>query len=61
MDSTDIWEKGLWVNDYIDLETLNDVFDSEAWEIDSKTEEESSEDGEWRMIRKKKFHLRESV
>jgi hypothetical protein len=34
------------VNNYIDLETYNDIIDSEAWEIDSKTEEENSEDEE---------------
>ncbi len=43
---TDIWEKRIWVNNYTDLETYNNVFDSEAWEIDSKTEEDNSEVGE---------------
>ncbi len=43
---TDIWEKRSQVNNYIDLETYNDIIDSEAWEIDSKTEEENSEDEE---------------
>jgi hypothetical protein len=28
--STDIWEKRFWVNNYIDLETYNNVFDSNA-------------------------------
>jgi hypothetical protein len=34
------------VNNYIHLETYNDVFNSKAWEIDSKTAEENSEDEE---------------
>jgi hypothetical protein len=36
VDSTNIWEKRSWVNNYIDLETYNDVFDSNAWETESK-------------------------
>ncbi len=43
---TDIWEKRFQVNNYIHLETYNDVFNSKAWEIDSKTAEENSEDEE---------------
>ncbi len=50
---TDIWEKRFWINNYIDLETYNDVFDSKAWEIESKTKEENSEDEEWTIIKKK--------
>jgi hypothetical protein len=38
--STDIWEKRFWVNNYIDLETYNDVFDSNGWETESVIDEE---------------------
>ncbi len=41
---TDMWKKRFWVNNYIDLETNNDKFDNEAWEIDNETKEENSED-----------------
>ncbi len=61
MVSTNIWEKRISVNNHINFETYKHVLDKKARDIDSETEEENSEDGEWRMIRKKKIQLRESV